>query len=221
MQTFRRNVYSQNGEDGVIAEVFRRLGVVRGRCCEFGAADGYWLSNTRALVDLGWEGLFLEAAMGQIVTPENVNDLIPAQLDLLSIDIDGNDYAVWRAYRGRPTLVVIEINSSYRPGVMRFTRSQGCSFSMMNKLADEKGYALLCHTGNCVYIRKDLLAKFPDADPAFRRNWNSFIVEARKKGLHTCAINNPCNQSGNSIQWGHEGGSTSKETKADSHSAEG
>ena len=188
MQAFRANEYSQNGEDGVIAEVFRRLafmGVMSGvgRCCEFGAADGYWLSNTRALVDRGWTGLFLEASRGQRVTPENVNDLVPAELDLLSIDIDGNDYAVWQAYQGTPALVVIEINSGYHPEVDRFAQLGGCNFSLMNKLAAAKGYALVCHTGNCIYIRKQWLGVCPDADPTFRRDWNSFILAARGRSL--------------------------------------
>ena len=48
------DVHSQFGEDGVLAELLRRLGIERGWCCEFGAYDGVHLSNTRLLLEQGW-----------------------------------------------------------------------------------------------------------------------------------------------------------------------
>lgn len=58
---FKRNDFSQNGEDGIIEELFRRIGIEAKTCCEFGAWDGIYLSNCRRLIDQGWQTLFIEA----------------------------------------------------------------------------------------------------------------------------------------------------------------
>ena len=168
---FAYNKHSQNGEDGILKEVFYRLQIHNGKCCEFGSHDGYFCSNTRLLVELGWQGVFMDAIHGQFITPENVNDLVPANLDLLSIDIDGNDYLVWQAYEGQAKVVIIEINSSLNPDNDYFTEKTGSNFSIMNKLAEKKGYKLLCHTGNCIYIKDEYFYLFPDADNTFIKTW--------------------------------------------------
>ena len=167
MNGFKQNVYSQNGEDGIIVEIFRRLEISNGTACEFGSADGYWFSNIRNLMDQGWTGVQLEAKHGQFVTPENVNELVPAELDLLSIDIDGNDYACWQAYNGSAKVVIIEINSGLPPDKDHFTEITGSNFSIMCKLAKSKGYELLAHTGNCIFVQREYIKLFPDQDLTF------------------------------------------------------
>jgi hypothetical protein len=57
---YKRNVFSQNGEDGVIEEIFRRIGLETRTCCEFGAWDGKYLSNCRKLILEGWRALMIE-----------------------------------------------------------------------------------------------------------------------------------------------------------------
>lgn len=58
---YARNVHSQNGEDGIVAECVNRLGLVTGHCVEIGGNDGQWMSNTRNLIEQGWSGAFIEA----------------------------------------------------------------------------------------------------------------------------------------------------------------
>jgi hypothetical protein len=81
--------------------------------------------------------------------------------ELLSIDIDGFDYQVWESLtRYHPKIVIMEINSSTPPGlacVHGDNGQQGTSFSAMLRLATAKGYGLVAHTGNMIFVRQPLL----------------------------------------------------------------
>lgn len=129
--------FSQNGEDGVIAEVLRRIGARTQTFVEFGVESGIE-GNCVFLADvLRWQGLFIEdepanfarlsakyganervRTLHATVTPETIEDLIsgaglPRELDVLSIDIDSADYWVWAAITSfSPRLVVIEYNAA-------------------------------------------------------------------------------------------------------------
>jgi len=60
-EAYRRNVTSQDGEDGILARLFELLGTTNKTCIEFGAADGKWLSNTWSLIRNGdWDGILIE-----------------------------------------------------------------------------------------------------------------------------------------------------------------
>lgn len=133
---YELRVFSQNGEDGVIAEILRRTGTGTRYFVEFGASSGLE-ANCVLLADVcGWNGLFIErdpahharlqrkyrghagvSTTRAIVTPDNVEALftrarVPHEPDVLSIDIDGGDYYVWEAIVAwRPRVVVIEYNS--------------------------------------------------------------------------------------------------------------
>jgi hypothetical protein len=144
-QKYRKNVYSQNGEDGVIAEIVRRIGLGPSWTCDVGAWDGRYGSNCYALVKRGWPCLMIEAnprkfqylqqlarrADGRIkpfhahVDHEGGADSLdsiveraelPGPIELISIDIDSYDYHVWRSFSRRPAIVVIEIGSNTPPG---------------------------------------------------------------------------------------------------------
>jgi hypothetical protein len=65
-----RNVRSENGEDGIIAELLDRFGIETGGCVEFGAWDGEHLSNTYALVERGWHAVYIEG------DPDRFQDLL-------------------------------------------------------------------------------------------------------------------------------------------------
>jgi hypothetical protein len=129
-------VFSQNGEDGVIAEIIRRIGPQCPRTfVEFGAAKGR-AGNCVFLADaLGWDGLFIEPAthdfavleeryryssrvrtVCEFVRPDNLDELVAASglttLGVMSIDVDGNDFYIWEALRIRPAVVIVEYNGS-------------------------------------------------------------------------------------------------------------
>ena len=130
------SVYSQNGEDGILHEIFRRIGTTNRVFVEIGAGSG--LENCTAfLLTQGWSGYWLDGsaefrqtlttcskAMREricehvgILTKENVGGTlkelgVPTEIDLLSIDIDHNTYYVWQGTeRYRPRVAVIEYNA--------------------------------------------------------------------------------------------------------------
>jgi glycosyltransferase involved in cell wall biosynthesis len=140
LAAYELRVFSQNGEDGVLAEILARIGVGERFFVEFGVESGRE-GNCVYLADVaGWQGLFMDCdddffvrlerkyrAEGRVrtvqamVTSENVHDLFaaggaPVELDVLSIDVDGADYWIWEAIQTyRPRVVVIEYNSALDP----------------------------------------------------------------------------------------------------------
>lgn len=185
----QRRVYSQNGEDGVIEEIFNRIGVTNKFCVEFGASDGSWLSNTANLRSHhNWKALLIEGdprhanaeknIVTEMVTAENINDvfakyIVPTSFDLLSIDIDGNDFWVWKALsedRFSARVVAIELNSglpNHLPLTMRYDPTHrlvdgnfGANLRAMVRLARSKGYELAtCVKWNAFFVRKNEFAK--------------------------------------------------------------
>ena len=190
--------FSQFDEDGLLDEIFRRIGTTSRTFVEFGVGDGLE-NNTVALLMAGWRGLWIEAdaghqerirsgfadaidsgqltLAGEFVTAENIEELLargrlPEEPDLASIDIDGNDYWVWKAMRRcRPRVVVIEYNASlgrtarivrpYDPGaVWDGTTGAGASLAALEALGRDKGYALVgCSVAgvNAFFVRSDLV----------------------------------------------------------------
>ncbi len=192
--------YSQTDEDGIIAEIFRRIGTTNQRFIEFGVESGIEC-NTLNLLIQGWSGLWLDGsaqniariaetlgayqAAGQLVaaeafiTAENINELFAqngftGEIDLLNIDIDGNDYWVWQAVNVvNPRVVVVEFNGTWRPpvSVVQPYRPDytwnggnnyfGASLKAFEKLGAQKGYALVGVNyggGNAFFVRSDLVS---------------------------------------------------------------
>lgn len=191
---FMNDGYSQQGEEGVIFEIFQRIGwgTLNKLCVEFGAWDGKHLSNTFALVEShDFEAVYIEgsderfAALQRTcsefpkITPihamvsreaGNVNSLdeilkrtgFEQDFDLLSIDIDTFDLDIWESLiHFKPKVVVIEINSGIMPGVLSRHNNlhDGNSFSSTLLVAVSKGYSLVSHTGNCIFVRNDLVPR--------------------------------------------------------------
>jgi hypothetical protein len=168
MQRHQARHFSQNGEDGVIERLFGIVGVSNRFYVEIGAGAGDEC-NTRWLRENGWSGVMLDrdysnpdlSLFREFVTAENVNDLlakyrVPVEFDLLSIDIDGNDYWVWRALLTafRPRVVVVEfsvglplneaITMPYDP-LFRWAGESwiGQSLLAAKKLGEANGYSLI------------------------------------------------------------------------------
>ena len=191
-------VYSQSDEDGIIAEIFNRIGTTDKRFVEFGVGDGLE-NNTVALLLSGWSGLWIDGspefcrtiregfpsliASGQLamvqsfITVENIDALIhdglgSGEIDLLSVDIDGNDAHVLRAITCiNPRVVVLEYNAKFGPTidycvayksdyVWRKSDRFGASLKHFELLMRERGYSLVgCSVvgTNSFFVRDDLL----------------------------------------------------------------
>jgi hypothetical protein len=210
-------VYSQWGEDGILQHLLRLVPFSRKTFVEFGV-ENYTESNTRFLLtNNNWSGLVIDGSQKNIdfikndgiywqhnlkavqafITRENINELlgsngIKGEIGLLSVDIDGNDYWVWKAIDVvDAAIVVVEYNARFGaeravtiPYQADFRRSPekgagiyyGASLSAFASLGHEKGYALVaCNSAgnNAFFVKRDLLpTTIPELSPleAFVRN---------------------------------------------------
>lgn len=217
---YRFNFKSQYGEDGIIEKIFEVIGGPQKKYfVEFGAWDGEFLSNTFNLYkNHDWSGCYIEGdkkkydflkkkyeAQKQITTlcayvesgnqKNSLSSLLkstntPQNFDLLSIDIDGNDYNVWRDFQDYdPTVVIIEYNQTI-PQNIDYVDDEGKSYIgssclSLCKLAQEKGYELICCTeSNCFFIKKKLFPLFEikDNSPAKLQLRNDCFVELNYSG---------------------------------------
>jgi len=177
-----RSVFSQGGQDGVLEAIFKQIGEVNKTFIEFGARDGVEISNTFNLrLNHGWGGLLMdseplsELVMKETITRENINDLFNKyamfEADYLSIDLDGNDFWIWKEIKMRPRVATIEYNSKwnciesyaieYNPEhKWQGDDYYGASLLALKKLGIEKGYTLVHRVAqfDAVFVRNDLLA---------------------------------------------------------------
>lgn len=176
IKNFSGGKYSQNGEAGIIDECIKRMKLKHVVAVEFGAPTKEYCSNIFHLIAKGWDCQYFDSEPQEpgitkvFMTKENINDVLPS-CQIASFDTDGWDYVLWQAYKGEPDIVIIEINSSLPPLVEYVSTDKGSSFGSMNILAEEKGYFLLCHTGNNIYLKNKWLKLFPDRDITFNTSW--------------------------------------------------
>lgn len=131
------NSYSQFGEDGVLQAIFSVIQPANKWCLECGAADGLFFSNTRRLIEQGWNAVLIEAEQaafarleenskdfgtrvrcvhGRVDATNTLEDILshyaaPTDIDLAIIDVDGQDYYLFNSLlRYRPRVVVIEFD---------------------------------------------------------------------------------------------------------------
>lgn len=199
LASFGFKTYSQNDEDGIINEIFNRIGVTNKLFVEFGVGNGLE-NNTLSLLIQGWKGLWIDgntdfvntiknnlpgaintgrlSVINSFIKKDNINDLISSkindkEIDLLSIDIDGNDYHIFDAIDCiSPRVIVIEYNAKFPPPVqycMNYDNSYswdgkdsfGASLKFLEVNLKEKDYLLVaCNLSgsNAFFVRKDVMS---------------------------------------------------------------
>jgi hypothetical protein len=193
----RHNVTSQCGEDGIITKIFEIIPTSNEKVCvEFGAWDGKHYSNTFNLMNSSkWSGYFIEADADRFLELKNtyksnhkaclINRLVslekgqgtlkeilleykcPRNIDLLSIDIDGNDYHIWNELDYfLPRVVLVEFNPSVPNDISfiqdrSFEVNQGSSLLAFERLGFDKGYRLVSVTDwNAIFVKDEYFSLF-------------------------------------------------------------
>lgn len=193
---FKNNSTSQHGENGILLKMVEELGIKNGTAFEAGALDGILNSNINPFISVGWNILFVEydkdgfkdlkknmsshknvICLNRKVGKDNINEIlkeqsIPEDLDIFSLDIDSNDYWVWKELEFKPKIVCIEYEGGFRghkiypydeDGTLKRIPHNGASASALaiEKLAMEKGYQLVGITRpNLIFIRNDIPHNF-------------------------------------------------------------
>lgn len=200
-------VYSKHGGDGILTYIFSKIGVTNRTFVEMGIEDGRECNTANLSRNFSWNGLMIDAneiwiksaqnfykeyeikVISAFVNAENINRLIAdngikGNIDLLSIDIDGNDYWVWEAINViNPRVVVLEYNSAFghRSITQRYQAEHkfnpkeehplffGASLTALTKLSKKKGYLLVCcdtHGHDAFFVRHDVVkGKFMELSP--------------------------------------------------------
>lgn len=201
-----KKIFSQNGEDGVIEEILNRLDIKKGYFLEFGVQSGEECNCAYLAKNKGWTGTFIESSqrdynllkqnykdfninvINEFITYENIQSIIDRlgnEIDLLSIDIDSQDYWVWEAVESNPKIVIIEYNATLtgskaikkgRSVPWDGTTAYGASIEAYINLGKKKGYTLI-HTErngvNAFFIRNDLSHHFPEKNDPIIMNKNN------------------------------------------------
>ena len=199
---FGIKIYSQNDEDGIILYILKHIGVKTKKFVEIGVENGIECNTTNLLKNFDWSGVQIEGnkklyndakiqlkkvlekkiknlkLLNIFVTKKNINQILKKysgkEIDLLSIDIDGNDFWIWKAINCvKPRLVVIEYNSFFGPTlsctipynhkfIWNYEKKRsyyGASLKALEKLGRKKEYTLVGVDGNGVnafFVRNDL-----------------------------------------------------------------
>lgn len=209
LRRYARSVTSQVGEDGVIAAVLYRLGIDKGWCVEFGAWDGKYHSNTWNLVhNRGWKAVYIEAderafmqleenssslpdvySLNEFIEIDGASSLdsllartpIPKDFEFLVIDIDSNDWHIWKSLQGyRPKVVMIEF-SEFCPPEIFYVKDpvapgpSSASLAAVCELGKQKGYVLVAVIGgNAIFVLNELSNVFEIRDNSPEGMFQSF-----------------------------------------------
>ena len=193
-------LFSNLNEDGIILWVVATLGIKKGYFVDIGSNDCINSNCANLAFNFNWDGIFIDSdekllqigkrnykRFGKLkkndlqfvcsfITPENINNLlektVKAEVDFLSIDIDGNDYEILEALHViQPKIIVIENKVEYGNHDIAITKRSGKGFEQadlgaspytMTKLAETKGYTLIAankYGFNTFYLRNNLVSK--------------------------------------------------------------
>jgi hypothetical protein len=213
---YENQAFSQFGEDGIIRYITDNINISRKFFVEIGV-ENYEEANTRLLLEYNWTGLVIESnkdycqhivqqeyyyknsliCLNEFVREDNINKIlieknILGKIGLLSIDIDGNDFWIWKKIDViDPDIVVIEYNSRFAensvtiPYDSDFIRGKkfhkvyyGASLNALYKLGLSKGYSLVgtnSNGNNAFFVKKELLnSKIKSVLPQECFNFKSF-----------------------------------------------
>lgn len=197
--------FSQTDEDGITIEIINRLGIGKGGFVEFGVGNGME-NNTLALLSLGWNGCWFggEDVLFNMeksvklsfektwITKDNIVDLCHSaqkqitKIDLISLDLDGNDYYLVNEILENdiaPTVFVVEYNAKFIPPIEfvidykidhKWTNDDyfGASLTSFNILFERFNYTLVCcnsATGtNAFFIKKEFRSLFPEVPSSIK-----------------------------------------------------
>lgn len=176
--------YSQFEEDGILLYIFSLIEPLHRKCVEICAGNGRECMCANLIINHGWWGYLFDGNEHSVaagrkffsrcketcfapphfshawITAENVNELIRSSgvtgpVDLLSLDLDGVDYWIWKAITViEPQVVVCEIHNQIPPDqsltvpydpkfVCNAEDFRGASLAAMCRLGREKGYRLI------------------------------------------------------------------------------
>lgn len=205
-------VFSQFEEDGLLLYIFSIIGMGNRTFVDLGSNDCVNSNCANLAIHFGWLGLFVDGDKEAIeigkrfyaknpnpwnhpqqflcsfLTDKNINELIKnsgieGEIELLSIDIDGNDYWIWKAIEIiSPKVVLIESQVAFGdknlvvPYMDAYNTDiksnyySGASNAALQKLAHQKGYRLIGSNlnGNNLFFMKNGIADtdFPEIDVA-------------------------------------------------------
>jgi len=194
-----KKLYSENGEDGIIAKLVQLIHPAPGFCIEFNAYDGVTGSNTYLLRRQGWDCLLLDRSFQlhefkqhkEFITALNINRLfekynVPSQIDLMSIDVGFNDFYIWNAIEEKysAAIIVLAYNASHAPNqdkVVKYhpyhlgdeTDYYGASILAMYRLGCKKGYSLVYaeKSGtNLFFVRNDIVERLREKSITFKNS---------------------------------------------------
>ena len=214
LNRFGKQCFSQSDEDGITLEIISRMSIQNGTFAELGVGDGLE-NNTLILASLGWHGFWVgndDLAFGDIsstkfkylkgwITSSNVADFFDTglthldkkELDVVSIDLDGNDiYIVDNILSSnhKPKLFIVEYNAKFPPPIrfqvkydIDFTWTHddyfGASLSSFVDQFSQHGYRLVCCNAqsgsNAFFVRNDFAHLFSDVPD----NVDDIYVEPR------------------------------------------
>lgn len=179
------NRYSQHEEGGFITALCHTVGLLPGVHCavDVGAGDGYKLSNVRHLQELfGWELCLFDymdapGVHKEFITRDNIVDIldkhhVPDKIAVMSLDLDGNDYWVWKSFfenqDRRPEIIVTEYNINLPPQpattivyneghIFGNNDYYGASLEAFVRLFDKYGYKPCGHIiDNVFFVKKNV-----------------------------------------------------------------
>lgn len=183
-----KDLYAQNSEGLILEYIFNSLYGYRGnlKFIDVGGGDGFYLSNTRHLANMGWNGLVLDRENGIDINAENIYGWLDKKqgCDLFSIDIDGNDYWVLESvfkYMYDPAVIIAEFNAMYTDSrtiaynpdhVWAGDSYYGFTFEAGKKLAEKHGYKVIFQVAdmNMIMVREDLIEGLHIPEVTYKQN---------------------------------------------------